>query len=294
MRPKPRRYGRNRVYLDLDRPVPGKKNTWEKIPGVTTLIREGLPKEVFARYAGTATAEYAVNNWAELDALPPAERLARLNKGRYENRDKAADRGQEIHELARQLARDAEVPVPKELRGYVTAAVRFMDEFDLRPVAEELAVFSETDYWGGRLDVIGSVEVPDLDVYDWIPRDDDGRANGLFDYKSGSGIFGELGFQLGAYRHAEFAIDEDVPDGADPEIIDMPPIDFGAGVHLRPDGTYSVIPVDTSRDVYDDFLAIKATADVADRVQGLILTQIVPPRTARYRLTLTEPGASDD
>lgn len=293
MRPKPRRYGRNRVYLDLDRPVPGKKNTWEKIPGVTTLIRAGLPKEVFARYAGTATAEYAVNNWDELALLPPAERLSRLNKGRYENRDRAGDRGQEIHELARKLVSGDEVPVPAEIRGYVMAAVKFMDEFDVQPIAEELAVFSETDYWGGRLDLAASVEIPDLEIYEWIPRDDDGRATGLFDYKSGSGIFGETGFQLSAYRHAEFAIDEDVPPGVAPEIIDAPETDFGAGVHLRSDGTYSVIPLDTGDDVYDDFLSIMRTADVADRAQSLILTEIVPPRAARFRLTMTDPGASE-
>lgn len=293
MRPKPRQYGRNRVYLDLDRPVPGRKNTWEKIPGVTTLIREGLPKEVFARYAGTATAEYAVNHWDELAALPAAERLSRLNKGRYENRDKAGDRGTEIHTLARHLVHGHEVPVPAEIEGYVRAVVTFMDEFDLQPVAEELAVFSETDYWGGRLDFIGSVEVPDLEIYDWIPRGEDGRSVMLGDYKSGSGIFGETAFQLAAYRHAEFAIDEDVPKGVAPEIVDVPESDFGAGVHIRADGTYSVIGLDTSDSVYEDFLSIKATADVADRAPGLILSQITPPRTRRYRLTMTEPGATE-
>lgn len=286
MRPKLRRYGRNRAYLDLDRPVPGKTKSWEKIPGVTSIVREGLPKEVFTRYAGTATAEYAVNNWDELGQLPAAERLARINKGRYENRDKAGDRGQEIHALARALVRGDEVPVPAEIRGYVHAAVKFMDEFDVQPFAEELIVFSETHYYCGQLDLMASVLIPDLAIYDWIPRDDAGRSRALVDYKSGSGIFGELGYQLAPYRYAEFAIEDD-------EIIEVPEVDFGAGVHLRPDGTYSVIPVECGPEEFEDFLAIKRTAAVAERVRDLTLTEIVPPQAARFRLTLTTPGVSE-
>lgn len=286
MRPKLRMYGRSRAYLDLDRPIPGKKHAYEKIPGVTTIVREGLPKEVFTRYAGTATAEYAVNNWDELSALPAADRLARINKGRYENRDRAGDRGREIHELARQLVKGAEVPVPKDLRGYVDAAVRFMDEFDVQPFAEELIVFSETHYYCGQLDLMASVLIPDLGSYDWIPRDDDNRARGLFDYKSGgSGIYGELAYQLSPYRFAEFAIE-------DGEVIDVPEVDFAAGVHIRPDGTYSVIPVECERAQFDDFLAIKETAGVADRTRDLVLSEIVPPLAPRYRLTMTQSGAS--
>jgi hypothetical protein len=287
MRPKMRRYGRNRVYLDLDRPVPGTKNTFEKIPGVTTIIRKGLPKEVFTRYAGTATAEFAVNHWDELAEMAPADRLKRINGGRYENRDAAADRGQETHEIARQLSGGAEVPVPEEIAGYVRATVRFLDEFDVQPIAEELLVFSETHYYCGRLDIAASVEIPDLDLYDWIPRDDDGRARGLFDYKSSpSGIYGELGLQLAPYKYAEYAMDEH------DEITEVPKVDFAAGVHLRRDGTYSVIPVACGPDEFDDFLAIKRTAEVADRVNELVMSEITPPLSTRYRMTPI--GDSDD
>lgn len=288
MRPKMRRYGRNRAYYDLDRPVPGKKNTFEKIPGVTTIVREGLPKEVFTRYAGTATAEYAVNNWEELAALPAAERLKRINGGRYENRDKAGDRGQEIHELARQLAGGAEVPLPPEIRGYVLAVVKFLDEFDVQPIAEELLVFSERYYYAGRLDLAASVEVPDLPLYDWIPRGDDARSRGLFDYKSGgSGIFGELSYQLAPYRFAEYAMDEH------DEVIEVPEVDFAAGVHLRSDGTYSVIPVVCGPEEFDDFLAIQRTAEVAEKTTGMVLAEITPPLAARYRITKASEGASE-
>lgn len=286
MRPKLRRYGRNRVYLDLDRPVPGKEKSFEHIPGVTTIVRKGMPKEVFTIYAATATANYAVNNWDELSLLPPAERLARLNKGRYEDRDKAGDRGQEIHELSRQLVKGAEVPVPDEIRGYVDGAVRFMDEFDVRPFAEELIVFSEEHYYCGQLDLGATILVPDLPMWAWVPVDAEGRTRALVDYKSGrSGIYGELSLQLSPYRFADFAIEEG-------EVIDVPEFDIGLGVHLRPDGTYSAIPVEIDRPQFDDFLAVKRTAEVADRVAEYVMTEMTPPLARRYHLTRTAEGAA--
>jgi hypothetical protein len=286
VRPKLRRYGRNRVYLDLDRPIPGRARSWEKIPGVTTIVRKGMPKEVFATYAGTATAAYAVNNWDELSTLPPAERLSRLNRGRYEDRDKAGDRGQEIHELARQIVRGAEVPVPDEIHGYVTAAVKFLDEFDVRPFAEELIVFNETEYYCGQLDLGATVLVPDLPIWSWVPVDDQGRSRSLIDWKSGrSGIFGELSLQLSPYRYAEFAIE-------DGEVIEVPEFDFGMGVHLRPDGTYSAVPVEIGPEQFDDFLAVKRTAEVADKVIEYVMSEMTPPLAARYVLTKIAEGVA--
>jgi hypothetical protein len=288
MRPKLVRRGRNRTYYDLDRPIPGEKTKYERIPGVTTIVRAGLPKEALTNYAGTATAEFAVDNWPELDALPPAERLKRLNAGRYEKRDAAAQRGQEIHGLARALVTGVEVPVPTELFGYVKAAERFMDEFEVIEIAAEMVIFSQEHYYCGTLDLAASVLIPDLPVYDWIPLDDDGRARGLFDYKtSPSGIWGDLAYQLAPYRFADYAI---LPgsDPDDPEIIEVPRVDFAAGIHLRGDGTYSVVPVDCGDQEFEDFLTIKENASVADRSKFLTLTEIVPPHGPRYQLTKIE------
>src|SRR4051812_1700271 len=143
MRPQMRRRGRGRSYYDLDRPVPGKRNSYEKIRGVTSIVRDGKPNQALIGWAGSATAEYVIDNWELLAAMPPAERFKTINKGRYEARDAAGDRGTEIHALARELVGGAEVPVPPELRGYVDASVRFMNEFDVRPFATELIVFNE-------------------------------------------------------------------------------------------------------------------------------------------------------
>jgi hypothetical protein len=291
VRPKLKRAGRSRYYVDLDAPEPGqpadldpKKVKYQRIPGVTTIVRNGMPKEALTRYAGTSTAEYAVDYWDELAALPPAERLKRINAGRYENRDSAAQRGQQIHQLAQKLVRGETVPVPEDLNGYVRGAVRFMDEFAIEPIVEELTVFSPTHYYCGTLDLGAYAEIPDLPDFDWIPIDDDGRARGLFDYKtSRSGIWGDLAYQLAPYRFAEFAM---VPDGDGGfEIDTVPEFDFCAGVHLRPDGTYSVVPVECEWGQFEDFLVIKANAGVVERSKNLVLSELVPPRTTRFRLT---------
>jgi hypothetical protein len=298
VRPQLKRAGRNRWYVDLDSPVPGqaadldpKKVKYQRIPGVTTIVRNGMPKEALMNYAGTATADYAVNNWEELSALPAAERLSRLNKGRYESRDNAAQRGQQVHQLAQKLVRDQEVPVPPELEGYVAAAVRFMDEFAIEPIVEELTVFSPKHYYCGTLDLGAYCEIPDLAEYEWIPLMEDGRARGLFDYKlSRSGIWGDVAYQLAPYRFAEFCL---MPDGEGGfEIDSVPEFDFAAGVHLRPDGTYSVIPVECEIQQFEDFLTIMANAAVVDRSKDLILSEIIPPRTSRFRLTKTAEAAS--
>jgi len=279
--PRKRTAGQSRYYVDLDRPKPGKTNAYERIPGVTTIVREGLPKAAFVNYAGTATAEFAVNNWPELDALPPADRLKRISAGRYEKRDAAAGKGKLIHHIAQHAIGGDPVPVPEGVEGYVTAAIKFMDQFDVQPFPDcvELVVFNETHYYCGTLDLGGTMLIPDLSEYDWIPRDEDNRTRVIVDYKTGaSGIWGDLGYQLAPYRYAEWGATETG------EVIEVPGFDIGVGVHLRGDGTYSVVPVECGPDEFEDFLTIKRMAEIVDRQRELVMTEIVPPLGNRIQV----------
>lgn len=290
MRPKLVRRGRNRWYVNLDAPLPGqpadldpKKIQYTRIPGVTTIVKAGMPKDALTNYAGTATAEYAVNNWDELSKLPPAERLKDINRGRYGERNAAAQRGSTVHELARKLVHGETVPVPGELDGYVTAAVSFMEQFDVNPFCEELTVFSPTHYYCGTLDLGASVLIPDLEEFEWIPLGEDGRSRGLFDYKlSRSGIWGDLAYQLAPYRFADFCM---MPDGEGGfEVEAVPEFDFAAGVHLRDDGTYSVIPVECEEAEFLYFLTIKENAAAVEHARETLLTELVPPLAPHRRL----------
>jgi len=274
--------GRNHWYIDLDA-------GGERVDGVTTLTGNGLPKPALLNWAAEATAAYAVDNWAKLAALPLSERLNLMKKGRYETTDKAKAKGTAVHKIAERLIAGERVTVPDGLEGYVDACVRFLDEFALRAVHVETVVYSETHRHVGTLDLIADVLLPDMPEYDHIARDDDGYSRGLFDWKtSKSGIFGEVALQLAPYRFSEFML---LDDGT---TVEMPQVDFCAGIHLRPDG-YSCVPLVCDRDVYRDFLYVKETARIVAGLRDLVGDPIEPPIASRYQLTrvVEEPETAE-
>jgi len=267
-----RNNGRNHWYVDLDA-------GGERVPGVTTTVGNGMPKPALLNWAGEATAEYAVDNWDELAALPLSERLKKIKGGRYEKRDAAANKGTQVHQMAERLLAGERITVPDPLTGYVNACVQFLDDFDVRAVHVEAVVYSETHRHVGTTDLIADVLLPDMPEYEHIPRREDGYCRGLFDWKtSRSGIFGDVALQLSPYRHSEFLV---LPDG---EVIDMPPVDFCAGIHLRPDG-YSFVPLLCGEEQYRDFLYVAQVARVVGDLRDLVGEPIVPPTASTYVLT---------
>jgi hypothetical protein len=257
-------------YLDAD--------TGERLRGVTTIVGDGMPKPALLNWAGEATAEYAVDNWDTLSPLPYSERLKKIKGGRYEKRDAAASKGSAVHAMAERLITGEKVTVPDELAGYVESCVRFLDDFDVRQEHVEVIVYSETHRYVGTTDLIARVLLPDMPEYEDIARDNDGYSLGLLDWKtSRSGIFGDVALQLVAYRHAEHLItDHD-------SVIDMPEVDFTAGIHLRPNG-YSFVPLETGEDVFRDFLYVKEVARVVGGLRDLVGDFIVPPTASQYVL----------
>jgi len=268
--------GRNHWYVDEDA-------GGERVPGVTGLTGDGLPKPALLNWAGDATAEYAVDNWDDLSKLPLSDRMKKIKGGRYEKRDAAGNKGTQIHKLAERLIAGEKVTVPDALTGYVESCVRFLDDFDLRAQHVEAVVYSETYRHVGTLDLIGDVLLPDMSEYEHIPRGEDGYCRALLDWKtSRSGIFGDVAMQLSPYRFSEFMV---LPDG---DIIDMPAVDFCAGIHLRADG-YSFVPLLCGEDQYRDFLYIKEVARIQAALRDLVGEPIVAPTASQY--VLTKAGA---
>lgn len=274
--------GRNHWYIDLDA-------GGERVDGVTTITGNGLPKPALLNWAGDATAEYAVDNWEELSKLPLSERLKKIKGGRYEKRDAAANKGSQIHKLAERLIAGERVTIPDALTGYVQSCVKFLDDFDLRAVHVEAVVYSETHRHVGTLDLIADVLLPNMPEYDHIPRGEDGYSRGLLDWKTGrSGIFGDVAMQLSPYRHSEFLI---LSGG---EVIDMPEVDFCAGIHLRADD-YSFVPLLCGEEQYRDFLYIKEVARIQGSLRDLVGEPIVPPTASAYVLAKAdEEGLADE
>jgi hypothetical protein len=269
--------GRGHWYIDLD--------TGERVPGVTTLVGDGMPKPALLNWAGEATAEYAVDNWDDLAKLPLTERLKKIKGGRYEKRDAASNKGTQVHKMAERLISGEKVTVPEALTGYVASCVKFLDEFDVRAVHVEAVVYSETRRHVGTTDLIADVLLPDMPEYDHIDRGEDGYSRGLLDWKtSKSGIFGDVAMQLSPYRFSEYLIT------ADGQVIDMPPVDFCAGIHLRPDG-YSFVPLLCGEEQYRDFLYIKEVARIQAGLRDLVGEPIVPPTASVYVLAKDEPEA---
>ena len=68
-----RNYGRGHGY----------KIDGYKVPGVTTVLGESLPKPALIDWAARTTAAAAVDRWDELGALPPSQRLKALEGARW-------------------------------------------------------------------------------------------------------------------------------------------------------------------------------------------------------------------
>lgn len=249
----------------------------EKVPGVTTILGDGLPKPALVGWAANTTADYVVNRlrvvdghviaddlvddlrawnatrpgWAqvkigggELERLPLARILANV---RYKDRDDAARRGTEVHLLAERLARGETVEVPEALRGHVDAYVRFLEEWRPRRALLERVVVNRKWRYMGKLDMIA--EFPGMVWPDGSPV---GRA--LLDVKtSRSGIFPEVGLQLEGYRNAETML-----EGSGE--IPMPAVDWVGAIHVTGEG-YEVRRLHTTPETFRVFLYAKQLAD---------------------------------
>jgi hypothetical protein len=192
----------------------------KRIPGVTTIIGDGIPKPKLINWAGRATAEGAIDQWDELTELPPAKRLKKLEGIRYEDRDKAADKGTQIHLYGEALVQGIEVRgIPDELRGHVDNYVQFIDAWKLDPVLVEAVVVNYTRGYAGTFDLIADLDTPTGE-----------RQRLLLDIKTGAtGVFSETALQLAAYRNAEYYVD------ADGDEQPMIAVDGCAAIHVTAD-----------------------------------------------------------
>lgn len=255
--------GRSHAYVD---------ETGRRIPGVTTIISEGLPKPALINWAADTTAEAAVDRWDELSKLPPSARLKALKSARYAERDAAANRGTQVHALAARLVAGERVAIPEGLEGHVRSYVRFLDDFAVWPVVTEGLVWSRQHDYCGTLDLIADLADPD---------DPDARVRWLIDIKTNrSGVFGETALQLAAYRYADVL----VIDGAE---LEMPEVERTGVVHVRADG-YDLVPVEAGELQHRQFLYVAQVAAFQAMSRDLIGEPVLPPTTSRYELIRVE------
>lgn len=229
-----------------------------KVPGVTTILKDGMPKPALVGWGIKTVAEYAVDHWDDLATEKPSERLKVLKGSPYADRDAAANRGTLVHDLAEQLVRGQEVEVPDELAGHVESYVRFLDEWQPEPVLVERTVVNYTVGYAGTLDLAarfpcwpGELVLADLKT-------------------SRSGVYGETGMQLAAYRYAEFYVADDGTEQP------MPPIDRVVVIHVRADG-YDVVPVRADEHVFTRFRHVGVVARAAEEAKSWVGDALTPP-----------------
>jgi hypothetical protein len=243
-----------------------KDSVGQRVPGVTGIIGDGVPKPALINWAANATAEYAVDNWDDLAELAPAARLKRLQGARYEVKDKASNRGTDVHKAAEQLMAGKAVQVAEEIAGHVEAYARFLDEFKVEPVHVEFSCVSYRWGYAGTADLCAWLQLPER-----------GRVLLLLDLKtSRSGIFGETALQLAGYRYADVWI----IGGQEIEPVE---VEHCAGIHVTGSG-YSLVPVEAGEQEHKDLLYAMRTGQFVARSRDLVGAPIMPATTSTFRL----------
>lgn len=217
------------------------------VPGVTTILGV-LNKPALPKWAASQVAEYVADNREAIEHLYAAGRgpmVAALKETPWHKRDDAAARGTKFHEFAERIVNGEEVDVPDEQVPLVENAIRFMEDYDIQPLAVEAACGSREHRYAGTVDLFADSKV--------------GRA--VWDWKSGKRIYPEYAFQLNAYAFAEFhglnGSEQPIPEG----------IEAAYGVHIRADG-YDVLPLQFGPDVFAEFVTIRRAFDIKKRADG--------------------------
>lgn len=186
------------------------------------------------------------------------------------HRDAAAERGSAAHAEAEQmvlqharaearlyLAHEAIVPWRDDLAPYQAAFTAFVEDKHPEWLAAEASVFNRTQAYAGTLDMIVRLTMPDGRVL-----------TVLVDIKTGKAIYPEVALQLAPYARAEFVAH---PDGRTE--LPMIPVDAGAVLHLRANGTYEFREVRIDPAIFDGFLFVRETFRFVTETSKTVLLQ---------------------
>jgi hypothetical protein len=221
------------------------------VTGVTTLIGGGLPKPALVGWGIRSVAEYAADHLDQLVQMQPMGRnalVAALKQSPYSERDKAANRGTEVHTLAEKLVRGEEVEVPDALAGHVESYVRFLDDWQPDPVLVEFAGANRKWWYAGTGDLVA-----------WIGGD-----LWLLDVKTAKGVYGDNALQVDAYRNFEFYLGADGAEHPMPEGITR----LGV-IHVRAD-SYDLVPLDSTGEPFRDFTHAAWIAKREKNIRGYV------------------------
>jgi hypothetical protein len=221
----------------------------EWVPGVTTILNDAMPKPGLMKWSAKAVAEYVANERETVERLwniGPGSTVAALKEVPWDHRDKKAERGKEVHQLAAAVVTGEEVEVEDDLVGHVESCIAFMDAWGIKPILTEQPVGSRLHKYAGTFDLIA---------------DHDRGPTGIFDFKTG-GIYESVAFQNVAYAFAEF-------HGQNGD--ETPMADYGIQqswvVQIRADD-YDIHPLPFGPNIYDEFIHLRRAAEINKRAKG--------------------------
>lgn len=269
----------------------------EKVPGVTTVLSNGIPKPGLVGWSAEQVSDFVVNRLAvarnsegkvrivadELvrDALAWNESRGRhkiktgnddlprlalgkiLSSIRYRDVGEASAKGTEVHSIADKLARGEEVEIREGLEGYVEHYLDFLETWDPTEALLERVVVSRRWRYMGKFDLLAYFPGVWPESTPWAGQE---VGYGLLDLKtSRSGIFAETALQTSAYGNAETMLEGD-------DEVPVPRVDWFGAVWLRADG-YDVVRFDGVRQdpadaAFRTFLYAKHVGDWLDWKEG--------------------------
>ena len=205
--------------------------------GVTTALK-ALDKPALASWSARTVAEYVADNIdGLLDRLYYAGGrepfIQHLRAIPNQKRNSAASKGTSVHSVADLIHKGEFEDVPDDLAPYIDAYLDFLSDFDAKVIHSEFVVAHRGLMYAGTGDSIIEVHHPDL------------SGTGLFDIKTGKGVYGDFALQAAAYRFAEVML-------IDGEERPMVPTDFAAVIHLSEEG-YEVVPLRADEQAFEAF-----------------------------------------
>jgi hypothetical protein len=223
------------------------------VPSVTGILGV-LDKPALIKWAAGLVAEFVADNPDGVETLrrmgrgPLVKALSDLPDS---TKKTAGKRGNILHDYAEELLHGCEVEVAEEHIPVMESALAFMEAWHIEPLLVERSVASRKDRWAGTFDLIADYTRPDTGH----------KGTAIFDWKSGKALYPEYVWQLNAYAHAEFY--NLLVDGE----AELPACDAAFGVQIREDG-YTVAPFEFGPHIYDEFVTIRQTYDIAKRGRG--------------------------
>lgn len=223
--------------------------TGEKVPSVTTIIKNGIPKPKLVGWAAKMAAEHACANWLRLSKMPHDDRITEIRHAHILYKDKKAEIGDIVHKLIECWTTGEPFPeYPKEIERYADNFINFMVAKRPLFVESEVTLFSRCHGYAGSADFIARI----------------GKKLVLGDVKTGFRLYPEVGLQTSALANADFILREDGTEDV------LPVIDELVALHVRP-RSWKLVVLGEVDACFRGFLAAKQVMEWERDTAGKVL-----------------------